>query len=143
MTFTTTPHGYIIRLFRGEKVIETLTDFCARQAVTCGVFSAIGAVEQAELSFYDLPTKTYESAVFPEAKEVVSMTGNVAVLAEKPFLHTHVVLSDSSMQPVGGHLKEAIVAVTLEVYLTVFDVHVSRTFDDTTGLNLLDFHSHA
>ena len=41
-------------------------------------------------------------------------------------------------QPVGGHVFEATVAVTLEVHLESFDEPVARELDDDIGLKLLD-----
>ncbi len=67
------------------------------------------------------------------------MTGNIALVDGKPFIHAHAVLSamDDALSCVGAHIKEAEVAVTLEVYLTPFASACTREYDEETGLKLL------
>ena len=56
----------------------------------------------------------------------------------EPFLHLHVALGRSDLSVVGGHLDEAIVYPTIEVWLRTEDVDIQRTKDPETGLDLLD-----
>jgi predicted DNA-binding protein with PD1-like motif len=148
--------GIIAKLERGEELIATLTDFCAKEGIQNAVFQGIGAVEKVQIGYYDLGKREYffrkESGVF----EVASMQGNVALVypeetrgvdgpstsprAGKPFIHAHAVLSrcDASLECIGAHIKEAHVAVTLEIFMTILDSTVSRKLDDSIGLKLLD-----
>lgn len=128
---------HFIKVARGERVIETLTAFCAEHGITSASFTAIGAVEQTSMGYYDLETRTYEFSDYPEVMEVVSMIGNVALVDGKPFLHVHAVFTDTSNQALGGHVQETVVAGTLEVFLTVYSEPMERQFDDETGLKLL------
>ncbi len=127
---------------RGEDVFETLTDFCEREGIESAVYSALGAVEKIRLGYYDLASKQYGSKEYQHAHEVASMTGNIALVDEKPFIHMHAVLSDTAPGTenlcVGGHVFAATVAVTLEVHLTVFNEPVTRSHDEGIGLKLLD-----
>lgn len=131
--------GFLIKLAKGEKVMQTLTDFCERRGIKGGVLSAVGAVKNAEIGYYNLAKREYFFKTFAEDREVASMSGNIALVEGKPFIHAHVVLSamDDSLSCVGAHLKEAEVAVTLEVYLTPFSVPLVREHDETIGLKLL------
>jgi predicted DNA-binding protein with PD1-like motif len=135
-----TEKGFIITLARGEELIAALTQWCADNGVMNAVFQGIGAVERVQIGYYDLGKKEYffrrEDGVF----EVASMQGNVALVDGKPFIHAHAVLSrcDDSLECIGAHIKEAHVAVTLEVFLTPLETSVSRTLDDVIGLKLLD-----
>ncbi|MBA3778111.1 MAG: DUF296 domain-containing protein [Chloroflexi bacterium] len=47
----------------------------------------------------------------------MSFQGNAALREEEPFLHLHVALGRSDLTVIGGHLREAIVHPTLEVWL--------------------------
>ena len=130
---------YVLRLERGEDVLPTLTDFCKRKGILSGSFKAIGAVERAKIGYYDLSSKKYGTIEYPEAREVASMTGNVAQVDGAPFIHAHAVLTDMKKnESIGGHVFSANVAVTLEVHLTAFNEPLRRTFDDEIGLKLLD-----
>lgn len=132
--------GFLIKLERDEKVLETLTAFCEARGIHSGVLVGIGAVKNAELGYYSLEKQKYFFRIFPEDREVASMQGNIALVEGKPFIHAHAVLSacDETLACVGAHLKEAEVAVTLEVFLTPFPSAVPRYFDETIGLKLLD-----
>ena len=67
------------------------------------------------------------------------MDGNVAELNGLPVLHAHAVLSrcDETLECVGGHLRRAVVAVTLEVAMWEITQPLIRRFDDDIGLNLI------
>ena len=140
MTSKKTQNGFVVVLARGEEVIKTLTDFCAKEQIHAATFTGIGAVERVKIGYYDLGKKEYffreEAGVF----EVASMQGNVALVDDAPFIHAHAVLSrcDETCACIGAHIKEAYVAVTLEVFLTPLDIQLSRTLNEDIGLKLLD-----
>ncbi len=131
--------GFIIRLEKGERVIATLTELCEKRGIRGGVFHAIGAVKNTEIGYYPLESREYVFEMHGEDREVASMTGNIALVDGKPFIHCHAVLSacEAGLGTIGGHIKETEVAVTLEVYLTPFNTSLSREHDEAVGLKLL------
>ena len=133
---------FIIRLERDEDVLPTLVAFCEQKAIRSGVFQGIGAVKDSKIGYYDLATKKYGQKEYPAEMEVASMTGNVAIVDGKPFIHCHAVLSGiaagTENQPIGGHVFETKVAVTLEIRLTAFNGSIERALDNEIGLKLLD-----
>lgn len=135
-----TSAGHIIVLERGENVIETLTAFCTKENITAAVFQGIGAVERMKIGYYDLAKKEYFFRDEPGVFEVASMQGNVALVDNTPFIHAHAVLSrcDETCACIGAHIKEAFVAVTLEVCMTTLGIPLSRKLNDDIGLKLLD-----
>lgn len=132
---------YVLRLVRGEDVFSSLTAFCENEGIKHAVFRGIGAVEKSTIGYYDLAKKEYGKKEYPDAMEVASMTGNIALVDGKPFVHCHAVLSGivpgTENQPIGGHVFEAVVAVTLEIHLEAFAEPVERHLDDDIGLKLL------
>ncbi len=132
---------FVLRLVRCEDVFATIGAFCEKEGIANGSFRAIGAVEKSKIGYYDLPTKKYGTKDYPDAMEVASMTGNIALVDGKPFIHCHAVLSGiasgTENQPIGGHVFEAVVAVTLEVHLEAYAEPVERHLDDDIGLKLL------
>ncbi len=131
--------GFVLVFARGENLIETLTGFCAQENIAAATFTGIGAVERVKIGYYDLGKKEYFFRDEADVFEVASMQGNVALVEGKPFIHAHAVLSrcDSTLECIGAHIKEAFVAVTLEVFLTPIDVPLSRELNDDIGLKLL------
>ena len=132
-------NGFFLVLDRGEEVFSTLAAFCRQSDIHWAQFSGIGAVENVEIGYYDLPNRQYvfrqESGPF----EVANMDGNIAELNEEPLIHAHAVLSrcDDSLACIGGHLRKATVALTLEICVWEVTQPLSREFDEDTGLNLI------
>lgn len=139
MQSKSTENGFIIRLDLDESILESLTNFCKKENITTGFFNGIGAVKNAILGFYNLPNKDYEWKTFENTMEIVSLTGNITISEDSPFLHIHTVLSDSEFKTVGGHLKEAHVGATCEIFLTKLETTITRQLDESIGLKLLKF----
>lgn len=129
---------YIVRLAKGEKVIEQLEDFLRAQEVEFASITAAGAVCRVTLEYWDAKTKGYKEREIEEQLEVVAFQGNAALKDGKPKLHIHGVFGREDFSVYGGHVKEATAYPTLEVWLRTEDVPVRRTADPETGLDLLD-----
>ena len=128
-----------IVLERGEPVLESIIAACNAEKITSAYFQGIGAVSDVEIGYYTLDTKSYSFTSYPETFEVASMQGNITLVEGKPFVHAHAVLSrcDETLGCIGGHIKEARVAVTLEISMRVLEMPLSRAIDDTIGLKLI------
>ncbi|OIB55577.1 PPC domain-containing DNA-binding protein [Natrialba sp. SSL1] len=126
---------YVARLDTGadwRAEIESLADEVAADAAW---FSALGAVQDAELWFYDQDECEYYPIEFDEPLEVASCVGNVSLLEGERFAHTHAVLSDPDGTTYAGHLNEATVWAG-EVHMRVFEEGLEREYDETTELDL-------
>lgn len=138
MKFRKIDDKYLIRLERGEKIIESIKKFCADNKINCGYFSGIGALGEVELGHYIVENKKYSSKVFKQPLEIVNLTGNIATMDNEVYLHCHITLSDEEMKAIAGHLVEGKIAATCEIILVKLDMEVNRKHDDFIGLNLLD-----
>jgi predicted DNA-binding protein with PD1-like motif len=118
--------GFLLRFDRGEKLPETLGAFCLEQGITSATAQAIGALEDIELGYYDIAAKKYERTRLAGSWE------------EKPFVHTHVVLTGRDFTARGGHLFEGTVSVTVEMRLATIAQEIHRVMNPTTGLHMLD-----
>lgn len=139
MKSTADGRHHIVVFERGEEIIASLTEWCKKEGVAAATFNAVGAVERAAIGYYDLATKEYFFRNEPGAFEVASLTGNVSLVGDTPFIHAHAVLSrcDESCSTIGGHLQEAYVHATLEVFLIAFDMNLERKLDEAIGLKLI------
>lgn len=129
---------YIIRIDKGEKVLESLTAWCEEHDIRAAHLRGIGAVEFASFGYYDLDAKQYHFTEYNEMLEVASMQGNVALKEGKPFLHVHAVFSGPDNNARGGHVQEMIVGVVLEVVLEPLSREIVREHDECIGLYLMD-----
>lgn len=132
-----TDTGYLVRLEKGESLVAALLAFLKNENVKGGVLQGIGGALEAEVGFYNLDKKEYEFKKFNETMEIASLLGNFSLVDNDPFLHIHVVLSDKNLATYAGHLKEATVAATCEVFIVDLKSPVMRDKDEETGLNLL------
>ncbi len=138
MRFRKIKDTYLIRLERGEKIIETLKNFCTKNKIKCGYFFGIGALGEAELAHYIVENKKYTSKILKQPLEIINMSGNIALMNKEVYLHCHITLSDEEMKAIAGHLKEGVIAATCEIVLVKLGTTIERKFDDFIGLNLID-----
>ncbi len=129
---------YILTIDKGEEVINAITKFAKKENIKLATFSGIGAVSSATIGYYELSTKSYRGKDFSGNLEVTSLLGNIAILKGEQFVHSHITISDENLNVFGGHLKQAVVGVTLEVVVELIDGEIERKFSDEIGLNLLD-----
>lgn len=129
---------FLIRLERGEKVIESIKNFCRESQIANAWLQGIGSVENPTLAYYDVTIKKYTDKAFSGIFELTSLTGNVAIFEGKPLVHAHVTLSNESMEAIGGHLVEATVSATVELFLTVLPTSHTKSHNDEIGLKLWD-----
>lgn len=128
---------YILRFDKGEEVFENLKKFLIEQNIQASYFSGIGACGLAELAFYNSETKNYLKREFKEEFELLSFTGNSAVLNNEITLHAHAVLGKRDFTTIGGHVFKLVISATCEIFLIKLDGKMERVLDEQTDLNLL------
>lgn len=128
----------IVRIDKDEEVISTLVKISSQLKLESGFFQGIGAIKKAIISFYDHQTKSYIDKEINQEMEVLSLLGNISYqyADDKPIIHSHIVLSDRNFQVIGGHLKEAIVGVTLEIVIFSLSDRVERVYNHEFNLFL-------
>lgn len=128
---------YVLRLVKGEKLMETLEKFCNKERVDGAFFFGIGAVEHVELAHYNVTTQKYSSKNFNTALEVTNLSGSIALHENNHVIHAHGTFSDTEMVCIGGHVVDFQVSGTLEIQLHKLGVMAKLT-DSETGLKLLN-----
>lgn len=130
---------FAIILETGDEVLSALNAFAAEHGLTAATFTAIGALSEATLAFFDWDRKTYRPIPVHGQVEVASLTGDVATGPDgKPAVHVHAVLGTSTGAAIAGHLKAGTVRPTLEIILTEPPGHLRKRFDAETGIALID-----
>lgn len=128
---------FAVILQTGDEVIACLTDFATRERITAAQVSAIGALSDAELQYFDWETKDYRKIPVDEQVEVASLLGDVAEADGKPALHLHIVIGRRDGSAMAGHLGTAHVRPTLEVIVTESPAHLRKRHDPESGLALI------
>jgi predicted DNA-binding protein with PD1-like motif len=130
-----TASEFVCRLDHGadwRAEIESLAD---DEGIDAAFFYGLGAVEDAEVWFYDQQRQEYDSMVFSEPLEVAACMGNISWLDGDRFAHTHAVLSRPDGEAIAGHLNSATVWAG-ELYVRAFDTTLEREHDEPTDLDL-------
>ncbi len=134
----TANNSYLLRLEKGDEVISSIKLFCEKQRIKNAWLSGLGSVENTILAHYRVDTKKYSEKKIPDILEVTSLTGNVAVFENAPFVHAHASLSDDEMRALGGHLVSATVSAAFEILITDLGTEHAKKFDEEIGLKLFD-----
>jgi len=122
----------------GDEVVNGLLAFAKEKGLAGSHFTAIGALSDITVGFFDWDKKDYQKLQISEQLEVLSLIGDIALNEGQPKVHAHVVVSKSDGTAHGGHLMEARVRPTLEVIVVESPQHLVRKTDDETGLALID-----
>jgi predicted DNA-binding protein with PD1-like motif len=129
---------YAVIFSKGDEAFSGLTDFARQYKVTSAHFTAIGALNGAELAWFDPARKMYKQIPVNGQVEVLSMVGDIALYKGKPAVHTHMVVGFPDGSTRGGHVLQAHVNPTLEVMVTVEPNAMHKRLDPDTDLTLID-----
>ncbi|MGH3829600.1 MAG: PPC domain-containing DNA-binding protein [Pseudonocardiaceae bacterium] len=132
---------YILAFGKGEEVMSGLQAFVKEERLYGGSLSAIGAFSDALLGsgrpIFDHVSKEYKMIPVKEQAEVVSLTGNIALVGGEARLHVHAVLGLPDGSARVGHVFEAHAWPTLEVVLVAWQKPAWRSLDEETGMQIL------
>ena len=130
---------YIVRMDRGEEILTCLADLCQREDIRLAQVDALGAVDQAVVSVYDVPTKTFYRKEFNEPMEISNLCGTVTRKDGQPYLHLHVTVCDRDLNAHGGHANALRVSATCEMVILTLPGEVGRRLNEEIGLNMFQF----
>lgn len=122
----------------GDHFPDKLTRLARERYWRSGSLTGLGGVREVRLAYFDLDRKEYVPIHVPGVVELVSLTGNLALVNDQPFWHLHAAVSDRDGRVTAGHLSHLEVAVTVECWIDASSAPISRAPDPRTGLNLLD-----
>ena len=127
----------IIKLEKGEDLLETLNSIVERENIEAGFFTGIGALSKVRIGIF-IQGK-YEEITIEDELEIVSLLGNISLKDGKPFVHAHITVSKKGGEAFGGHLLPgSIISVTCEIFLVRLKNPIKREFDKELKLYLLD-----
>jgi len=129
----------VVRIDKGEEVIEKITFVSEKEGIKLGSISGIGATDNVKIGLFDPIKKKYFSQELIGNFEIAPLSGNISKMDGKMYLHIHINVCDEKQNSFGGHLNHAYVSATCEVVIDIFDGEIDRKFSDDVGLNLIEF----
>ncbi len=143
MDYRAFENQYYIRLDKGEEIISALSSLCEKEGIKAASVQGIGGCEKATVGVFDMEDKTYLKEEIRAMLELISLTGNVTVYEDKPYLHLHASFAyhdeNGSAQTLSGHLLEAVIGLTGEIVLTASDIPIGRKYIEDLGIRIWDF----
>ncbi len=129
----------IVRIDKGEEIINKMLEVCQRENIKLANVSAIGATNEFEVGLFHTDVKKYESKVHKGDFEIVSFEGSITTKDGKLYNHIHMSAADSENKVYGGHLNYAKVSATCEMIIHIINGTIEREFNEEIGLNLFKF----
>lgn len=130
---------FVLRVDKDEEILEKIEELVVKEKISLGKISGLGAVKKVKLGLFDPIDKKYYSKVLEEPMEIVSFHGNISTMDNKPYIHCHMIVSDMDLNTYGGHLNEAVIGVTSEIFIEAYEGHMDREFSEEIGINLYKF----
>ena len=122
-----------------DEVLCSIGTYSKKQRIAAAQITAIGALSDVVLKYFDWDLKDYRRIPVREQVEVASLIGDVALDPEgKPAIHIHLVVGKKDGSAMAGHLGEAHVRPTLEVIIDEQPSYLQKTSDPETGLALIN-----
>lgn len=128
----------VVRIDKGEEVIESLKKACKEHNIFLGSVSGIGATNKVKIGLFDVDSKEYHSKELTGNYEIAPLSDNISTMDGEVYLHLHINLCGSNHNSFGGHLNYAVVSATCECIIDVIDGRMGRKFNEEIGLNLFD-----
>lgn len=139
MEFKRFGNKLVVRLDKGDEVVQSIKQVCIENKVSLGSVTGIGAVNNAVIGLFETGTKKYHSKEYTRDMEITCLSGNISQMKGEIYLHLHATLGDITYNTVGGHLTSATISATGEVIIDIIEGEVSREYSEEIGLNLLTF----
>ena len=95
----------VLRIDRGEEVMETLIKLCEKEKIRLGSIVGLGAADYLVMGLYDVEKQQFSEIKLEVPLEITSIIGNITEMDGKPYLHLHINASDSNGHTYGGHHK--------------------------------------
>ena len=128
-----------LRLERGEEIVESIRRAAADHKIRSGIVSGIGAVSEITLFLFQTSTKQFVQNKFSGDLEILGVNGNLTMKDGACYPHLHIAVANASAQTFGGHLAEATVSATAEIFIQVLSEEIPRAFSEEIGIYLMNF----
>lgn len=132
-------NNVVVRMDVGDEILTSLKEVCLKENIKLASLTALGACNHFVAGVYDVEKKAYFKNEFNGAYEITALVGNISTKDGEYYAHLHITCGDDKGNCFGGHLNEATISVTCEMFINVIDGEVDRKVDEVTGLNVFKF----
>ena len=112
---------YILRLDIGQEICTEIKKFCIEHNIRGASIQGIGFANNIKLGTYNSKKQDYDIFTFKNGHEITSLVGNVTTKGDDLIIHIHGNFSNEKCEIIGGHLFEATIALTAEIFIRELD----------------------
>ncbi len=126
---------FIGKLPHKSDLQRELNKIAIKNKIAAGAIQVIGSLARARISYYDQQLHVYRELDCDSPYEIVSGIGNISLRDDKPYVHLHLAIADSTGKVLGGHCLEGCRVFAAE--FTIWPLKgaaVRRIPDNITGL---------
>jgi len=127
----------VVRIDKGEELVDCLKMICKKLDIKLGSIVGIGSTDKVTIDLLNTKTKKYQSKEFTGDHEIAALIGNITTMNDEVYLHLHITICNIEHKAIGGHLSSAIISATFEGFIDIIEGQVAREYNDDIGLNNL------
>jgi predicted DNA-binding protein with PD1-like motif len=128
--------GWLVRFRHGDDIVNGMLAFAREHSIQGAWVNMLGAIEEPELGYYHVDTKSYTRKTYPGDWEITAIVGNLGWRDDTPVLHVHATIGGVDGETRGGHLFAGKAGATCEVFVRDLGVRLERAMDEGIGLAL-------
>ena len=87
---------YIVRIDRGEEILEQVRELALKEGIRLASVQALGAVNEFTVGVFRPGEKRYDANVFQGDYEIVSLTGTINTMDGGFYTHLHMSAGDET-----------------------------------------------
>lgn len=114
---TANSHTYELSFGTGDEILSGLTQFAEQHHIVSAHLTGIGGLISAKLGWGSPTIPGMKEIDVTQKCELVSLTGNISMRGQHPYVHLHGVVAFSDGSTKGGHVIEAHVDPIAEIFL--------------------------
>ena len=122
----------LVRMDRGEEILEQVKAVALREHVALASVQALGAINDFTVGVYNVAEKKYYANDFKGSFEIVSLTGTIDTMNDGFYCHLHLSAGNERGQVFGGHLNRAVVSATCEMVIRNGPWAVPKSYESSS-----------
>lgn len=129
----------VLRVDKGEELMEALQKVCETEAIDAATVQGIGYTDEMKVRIYDNRKDEFVFQTLTGSMEITGLSGNIVKADNGIYPHIHIMAADEAMQVRGGHLVQCRIAAVAEVVLDLLPEGMERGASDDLHLGTLRF----
>ena len=129
----------VLRLDKNDEITASVIEVAKKENIKLASVTGIGATDNVTVGVFDLDKKAYDKFTFTGNREITSLVGNINTMNGEEYCHLHITLAGEKGTVTGGHLLNAVISLTSEIFINIIDGNVDRKKNEELGINTFGF----